>query len=306
MKKKCLFGAICMGLLLQVMPVQADLIWEPMGDSFYTEHAYACEYVNRTYVANGPEGKVTVYVSPDDLKEVDEWEPGKAVYISFVYEAEDGSKWGVYDNGEDAESGWVQMEYMALKYDARAFREEYATQILEEAVSVGNGTEMTVGFWAYPGAKEKHDVKIGSEILEFSQVFADESGHKWAYVGYFRGLKNYWICADAPEAEFEELFPNGAPKRGVILEGTDMVIVDGTQYIPEAGTSGKESADEAENVTKDDSYIEPAVTGNEAETKQQESQVPFVATMVAGVVAVTGVLLAFLKRSFSGKNNKNG
>ncbi|MBQ9140279.1 MAG: hypothetical protein IJX63_00605 [Lachnospiraceae bacterium] len=278
MKKRALIFAIGMGLLLRVMPVQADLIWEPMGDSFYKEHAHACEYVNRTYIANGPDGKVTVYVSPEELDEVNVWEQGKAVHISFVYEAEDGSKWGVYDNGEETESGWVQMEYMALKYDAQAFGEEYASQITEEEVTVGNGTEMTVGFWTYPGSKEKHDVKIGTEVLTFSQVFTDEVGHKWVYVGYFRGLKNYWICVDAPEAAFEELFPDGAPARGIILEGTDKVIVDGTQYM----------------------------TGTEQQTNTDaESQIPFVASMVAGVVVITGGLLAFLKRSFLAKSNKN-
>ena len=36
MKKRAFVFAIGIGLLFRVMPVQSDLIWEPMGDSFYT------------------------------------------------------------------------------------------------------------------------------------------------------------------------------------------------------------------------------------------------------------------------------
>ena len=39
--------------------VHADVIWEP-EDSFYKMHADDCVYHNRYYIANGPDGKVTV------------------------------------------------------------------------------------------------------------------------------------------------------------------------------------------------------------------------------------------------------
>ena len=43
--------------------VQADVIWEP-ENSFYKMHAEECVYHNRNYIANGPDGQVTIYKSP--------------------------------------------------------------------------------------------------------------------------------------------------------------------------------------------------------------------------------------------------
>lgn len=285
MKKKSLFLAVCMGVMLNVMPVHADLIWEPR-DPFYAEYAHECEYENRTYIAKAD--KVIVYESPVSDEEVDVWEKGKAAYISFVYEDENGDIWGIYDNGDKSQSGWVAMSDMVLKYDSQAFVEEYAEQIVEEEVSVNGDAETMVGFWAYPGAKVKNDVKIGEEALTLYKTFTDEEGHKWAYIGYFMGMRNYWVCVDAPMASFEELYPNGAPERGVILEGTDIVVAEGAQYVEDSGQ--KEEAPET-NVPEN--------------SVDAEKQVPFVAAIVAGVVVVTGGLLTILKRSFRAKNNKS-
>ena len=306
MKKRAFVFAIGMGLLLNVMPVQADLIWEPMGDSFYTEHANECEYENRTYIAKLD--KVVIYESPVSDEEVDVWEKGKAVYISFVYEDEGGNVWGIYDNGDVSQSGWVRMEHMALKYDSLAFSEEYAEQLVEEVVLVGNDAEMQVGFWTYPGAKVKNDVKIGEGGLTLHKTFTDEEGHKWADVGYFRAMKNYWVCVDAPDASYEELYPNGGPARGVLLEGTDIAVVDGTQNVPDSETANVQQSVVSKNEDGDNKGETSGVTGQETEKADTEntidaekSQVPFVITIIAGVVAVTGGLLACLKRSFRTK-----
>lgn len=295
MKRKIGLLVIGMGLLLNGLPVHADLIWEPMEDPFYAEYADECEYANRTYVAKTDE--VVVYESPTSHEKVDVWEKGKSVYISFVYEDEKGVEWGIYDNGDETQSGWIRMEDMALKYDSLAFREEYAEKIMEEAVTVGSGEEMTIGFWTYPGAKGKNDVKIGEEGLTLYETFTDEAGHKWAYVGYYRAMKNYWVCVDAPSAEFEELYPDGAPARGVILEGTDTVVVDGTQSVADSGQAAVGGEIEKTGT-------EQSADGTEAIPQSEqtaENQVPFVGTIVAGVVAVTGILLAVLKKSFRAK-----
>lgn len=310
MKKKSWFLAVCIGVMLNAMPVQADLIWEPMGDSFYAEYADECEYENRTYIAKAD--KVVVYESPISDREVDVWEKGKTAYISFVYEDEKGNVWGIYDNGDASRSGWITMADMALKYDSQAFKEEYAQQIVEEEVMVNGDTEAMVGFWAYPGAKVKNDVNVGEEGLMLNQTFTDEAGHKWAYVGYFRAMKNYWVCVDAPMASYEELYPDGAPERGVLLEGTDAVVVEGTQYVAGVGQTEREDGDKTENGTSNGEKTAPfEEAGEQGNANQQndsadaESQVPFVVGCVAGVVVVTGSLLALLKRSFYVKSKKN-
>lgn len=300
MKKRIGFLALCIGLMVNVLPVQADLIWEPMGDSFYSEHMNECTYVNRTYIANGPDGQVVVYENPESDEQVTVWERGSAVYISHAYEDEDGVIWGIYDNGEVSQSGWVRMEHMALKYDSEAFMEEYAEQIVEEEVVVGSDAEMVIGFWKYPGSKEKNEVKISKEGLTLSKTFVDEEGHKWAYVNYFRAMKRYWVCVDAPSANFEELYPNEAPKRGIVLEGTDIAIVEGSQSAAEAEQEKPDKTVEQENTDK---TAESVKTEKEESgvTEESKNQVPFVVAIVAGVVAVTGGLLVLLKRSFGAK-----
>ena len=300
MKRKISFWAICVGLMLNVLPVQADLIWEPEGDDFYTEHREECEYINRTYIANGPDGQVMVYESPLSQEIVDVWEKGKAAYISFAYDDASGVLWGIYDSGDASKSGWVCLEHMARKYDSKTFCEEYQDQLTEETVLVKGNEENKVLFWKYPGARENSEVIIEPEGFELHLTFVDEEGHKWAHVGYYRGMKQYWVCVDAPAAEFETLYPNGAVQRGVLLAGTDITVVEDTIY-----------ADETEQVTKDNETNEGVVSGEsdkdpnaqKEQTTQEadEEQVSLVAIIIAGVVAITSALLALLKKSFGTK-----
>ena len=84
MKKSAWIWAVVVCWILCVMPVKADVIWEPMDD-FYEEHREECRYVNRNFTANGPDGEVIVYKSPENPTVVDTWENGFSAYISFVY-----------------------------------------------------------------------------------------------------------------------------------------------------------------------------------------------------------------------------
>ena len=54
---------LLLAALLLPMSARADVIYEP-NDSFYSNHWEECEYVCRTYTANGPNGEVTLYQSP--------------------------------------------------------------------------------------------------------------------------------------------------------------------------------------------------------------------------------------------------
>lgn len=289
MKKKVVYLTACLVLWASTMTVQADLIWEPYQDPFYVEYADECVYENSTFIANGPDGEVVVYESPISSEQVDVWENGKSAYISFVYEDENGKLWGVYDNGDVAKSGWVMLEHMVQKYDSGAFREEFAEQIVEEELALGEA--QAVYFWTYPGSKSNSRMELGENTLSFSRTFTDEEGHKWGYVGYYMGMKNYWVCVDAPLAEFEELYPNGAPARGAVLEGTDIIVVSEQDVkLNTAKTEQEESTPDAEQ-TLDEI----------GESNTSENQVPFVVAIVTAVVAVTGGLLALLKRSFHTK-----
>lgn len=198
----------CICCLLHAFPAKADVIWEP-EDSFYQKHASECTYVNRVFTANGPDGVVLVYHSPELPIVVEKWENGSRECISFTYKDSDGIVWGYC-------RGWMPMEYMEVVYDSISFAEEYADQITKENGELDSkylGKE--IYYWGYPGAENGYALTVGSEYTPgYSGVFTDEEGNIWGNVGYYFGRKNFWVCIDKPEADYEQLYPNGGPQRG--------------------------------------------------------------------------------------------
>ncbi|MBP3319112.1 MAG: cell wall anchor protein, partial [Ruminiclostridium sp.] len=60
--KKLLALALSLCLLTALSaPAHADVIWEPYDDDFWEEHKGEMVYHNRGYLANGPDGFVTLY-----------------------------------------------------------------------------------------------------------------------------------------------------------------------------------------------------------------------------------------------------
>lgn len=274
--------------LLGVVQVKADVIWEPYGNDFYMEHSTECEYVNRSYTTNGPTGSVIVYVSPENAEQVLTLENGMKVQVSFTYTDSDGIVWGVYENFETDETGWLPMDYMEVVYDYISFEEEFGTEITATEGTLSEecrGT--TVYFYNYPGAETciEFSVQEDQENLPiYRSLFVDEEGRSWGYFGYYYGVKNKWICLDNPSATFEELYPNGAPARGSQEVPADSAASD-------RDASGQQVGDGAAShdiVEKDMELITP---------KQDNSLVGFVGAIVVAVVGVTGALLAWLKRS---------
>ena len=130
------FTALICYMLLSI-PVKADVIWEPF-DSFYEAHADECEYMGRFFTANGPDGKVILYKSPELPEVVAEWENGHKAYIHFTYRDQSGILWGIYDDYQDT-VGWVPMDYMEVIYDSISFHEEHSAQITERSGLSGAG-----------------------------------------------------------------------------------------------------------------------------------------------------------------------
>lgn len=54
------------------------------ADSFYEQHASQCAYVNRCFTADGSDGTVILYESPESAKVMDTWENGFRVYLSHT------------------------------------------------------------------------------------------------------------------------------------------------------------------------------------------------------------------------------
>ncbi len=259
-----LLGSLVCFMLFGIS-AKADVIWEPYEDSFYRNHWEECEHVNRSYRANGPGGEVILYESPESAKEITHWENGTSGYISFTYTDADGIVWGVYNNGDVSESGWMPMEYMVVVYDSISFAEEFDDVIVEENGTLDNVNYEEMYFYSWPGAEQAVIMDITGYVPEYYRTFVDEEGRKWGNVSYHYGIRDHWVCLDAPVAEFDELWPDGAPQRG--------------GEVTEPEDAGKRIVPENENVNK----------------------VPFVILMVGVVVVVTAVLLVVLKRSIKKK-----
>lgn len=270
MKKWLCFLGTFICFLFCVLPVRADVIWEP-EDAFYEKHSSMCTYVNRCFTANGPEGTVTLYKSPESPKVIDTWENGYAVYISYTYMDSDGILWGIYEGRESKQTGWVPMDYMKVVYDHISFREDYGSEIVDESGDLEEQyREGRVCFWDYPGSKEYYAMNLADwpDLPGYTGVYTDEKGYRWGFVGYYYGRRNFWICLDQPVADYEQLYPDGGPQIGAQAEAADA------------------------------EYQSPEEQGTERIVPKQDKGTVFLVTgLVALVVIVTAVLLVVLRKA---------
>lgn len=214
------FGVLLAGWLLCAVSVRADVIWEP-EDSFFREHTSECTYVNRLFSANGPDGIVILYKSPELPEEVCTWENGFQAFISHVYKDSRGIEWGIYDDYHGM-IGWMPMEYMELVYDSISFREEHRAEIAKEkgaldGVSQGEG----IYFWKYPGSENCYTVTVEDHAPEYSSVYVDGDGNRWGNVGYYYGRKDAWVCIDQPMADYAQLYPGETPRGEEMADASD-------------------------------------------------------------------------------------
>jgi len=206
--------------------VYGDVIWEPQ-DSFYEKERENCEYVNRTYFANGGKGYVTVYKNPKSKQVVTDIENGEDIHILFTYKDKSGREWGLTEfKGKGRKTGWMLMDELMARYDHLSFSEDHAKEFIDYDGSFDPGQyEDKIIVWKYPGS----DV-IASHIYpddlkeyppDFSYMYIDNEGKKWAYFGYYMGLRDGWVCLTDPENEnlpaikidYEGLIPASKPDR---------------------------------------------------------------------------------------------
>ena len=204
MKRK-LLALLTVLLLLAAMvtPAFADVLWEPRGNNFYESHGGT--YHNRAYLANGEKGYVTVRIAPDSKSEVVNLANGTRFFVVYTWEDKDGSLWGLgYPSGQWEEEGWVELSDMALIYDYISFDEDHSHEYQKYD---GSGDDLTEACsYSYPGGVHISNVKGmegGSYTLGqgFQNLYTDENGLRWSYIGYYYGLKNFWVCIDDPMNE---------------------------------------------------------------------------------------------------------
>lgn len=202
MKRK-LLALLTVLLLLAAMatPAFADVLWMPRENVSYDYD----EVLNRAFLANGGDGYVTVYTAPDSMSKVTNLANGTRFYVVYTREDKDGSLWGLgYEAVIDGAEGWVPLADMALIYDYISFEEDHSHEFQKYD---GSGDHLTEAFsYSYPGGVRISNVKGmegGAYTLAegFQNLYTDENGLRWSYIGYYYGLKNFWICIDDPMNE---------------------------------------------------------------------------------------------------------
>lgn len=215
---KRLLSLVCvlvLAVMLVPVSVRADVIFEPWDDSFYEDHRSECEYHSRSYTADGPDGVVIVYESPESARKESEIANGTSVWISHIYTDPDGIRWGYCDDFAGNVGGWVPMDYLDIIYDWISFDEEYGECYVEEKGQLdGQYRGKTVYFWNYPGSQSSSYMELSADqeyLPEYTLQYTDPEGRIWGKVSYYMGHRNCWICLTDPTADLEGLYPGGAP-----------------------------------------------------------------------------------------------
>lgn len=205
-KLTALFLTMLLALSL-TLPASADVLWEP-DNRFYENHQGDCEYHNRTYLANSPDGYVTLRSAPDGVAAA-QVENGQRVNVYFLYQ-----DWG-YVNTASAE-GWAPLSDLSLIYDYLSFEEEHGDEILPVDKAVTDPLfdaylqtgKTTLVIWSYPNAEHFSHYYTGDQGLELLNAlkeygvftYTDEEGHLWGFCSYLYGHRNFWILLDDPSA----------------------------------------------------------------------------------------------------------
>lgn len=190
MKKLLVLILTLMMAFSAILPAAADIIFEP-EDAFYTRHRDECDYVGRSYLANGVEGYVKVYSAPGSLVS-DYILNGESVYVSHRWEDKKGAQWGVTQDGR-----WMELSELALLYNWQSFEADFGDEFLEYDGS-GDGLA-SVCLYSYPGGVYVWTWDMGQDFSEaFQHIYVDDNGQRWGFIGYYMGRHNQWVCLDDP------------------------------------------------------------------------------------------------------------
>lgn len=217
MKKKTLatlslmLVSMAMIVTLAGTAAHADVIWEP-EDDFYRLHANDCDYVNRSFYANGETGYMEIFTEPGG-RSLGFTENGNLFHVQFSYVL-GKETWGYVEfateggrlipRGEgNFQGGWARLKEAAAKFDAQSFDDRHAR---EYEPYEGDYTELKekagVVIWSFPNSGESLSTldEIDENLL-IDQVYTDLEGLRWGHISYYYGWKNVWVCLDKPTDE---------------------------------------------------------------------------------------------------------
>ena len=84
--------------------------------------------------------------------------------------------------------------------DIRQFIEDHREEIFlgeEETLPAGEKAVL----WSYPCSGENQGILEPEEELTFSEFYKDSQERIWGNLGYYRGIRDRWICLSDPENE---------------------------------------------------------------------------------------------------------
>jgi len=227
-------------VLALAAPARADIMWEPIRNSFYDAHRGECRYVDRSFLANGQNGYVTLREAPETAGEVYNIPNGERVYVGQSWTAADGAQWYACEyalletDGWDWRDGWAPAAELSLIYDHICFEEDHADEF-EEYDGSGDALDK-VCLYSYPSGVFQDTLEEDRDYQPFSEAFqhlyTDENGRRWTYVGYYMGRRNAWACLDDPlnEGLGADAYPAASAVRGT----EDDAPVPPAENVPDA------------------------------------------------------------------------
>lgn len=203
------------------IPVYADMMWEPDSNAFYSAHSKDCYGMSKICIANGSEGYITGWESPDSNKKIASFTNGTKFHIFCAYTDDNGENWGLsnFEKSEDKYiSFWINMKDLTGTYDSDSFYLEHQSEFHPYA---GDLNEYTVKsaliLWTYPGSGN-HTVYTDKQMPVISYTYTDDSGSKWGCVTN----RKQWICINDPE---NSQIPAKAVKTDVIIPPSPSITV---------------------------------------------------------------------------------
>ena len=118
----CIFLSACFVFLtVGSMFSCADMMWAPDMDTFYVEHSKDCVNIDKTYIANGANGYITAWKSPNSLSKYSYYKNGTKFCVRSVYTDSNGNKWGLVNPSPDKEiSFWIPIKDFTTGDDGAA------------------------------------------------------------------------------------------------------------------------------------------------------------------------------------------
>lgn len=281
-------------LILFHNTANADVIFEP-SDSFYSKHSSDCTRSERYYIANGYNGKVIVYKSPEKNKVAAEYENGQKMWVNVIYTDKGEISWGLIDG-----TGWFPLDYAYPVYDSLSFTQAYMDSfeyVSGDAAKSGIVKDEEFYIYSYPGAENGYKYTCYDEEGPYiDTIYTDPFGNRWGYVSYYYANRG-WICLSNPGYSFAELYPNGQSFSGV-MEIPDECAVE---IVP-----GKKNGNDNKDKDKDKENNKDKNNGENKDNDSEASEFPWIWVIIGAVILVSVcaavIIIVVIKKNASGKN----